>query len=177
MRMVLKTLALVVGLSFAVGNVRADSEKAPLDKLPNAVVESLKAKFPKAEMKEASKETTDGKTTFEVSIMDGKSKVDVNLKDDGTITGYEKAIEFKDLPKVVAATATAKYPKLTAKSVEMVYSVKDGKDTLEYYEAIYEIDGKTVELEILADGKLKPEEKKPEEKKPEEKKPEVKKDK
>jgi hypothetical protein len=48
--------------------------------------------------------------------------------------------------------------------VEEFYTVKDGKGTLAYYEVLFEIDGKDVELEILPDGKPKPEEKKEEKK-------------
>ena len=43
----------------------------PLDKLPKAVVEAVKKRFPKAEMIGAAKETEDGKTEYEVTIKDG----------------------------------------------------------------------------------------------------------
>ena len=125
-------------------------------KLPKAVADALKAKFPKGEVKSAEK----GKTHYEVTIKDGESKIDVNVTEDGTITGYEKTIGLKDLPKAVSKAVGDKYPKGTAKSAEVVYTVKDGKDTLEYYEVIVDVDGKSIEVEVLADGKLKPEEKK-----------------
>ena len=136
------------------------AEKVPLDKLPKAVADAVKAKFPKAELKGAEKGKKDGKTKYEVTVQDGASKIDVDVTEDGTITGYEKEVALKDLPKVVSEAVATKYPKGTPKSAEVVYTVKDGKDTLAYYEVIVDVDGKTVEVEVLADGKLKPEEKK-----------------
>ena len=161
-----KMLRLVVCAALAITTTGAwaEEEKVPLDKLPKAVAEAVKAKFPKAEMKEATKEKDGDKTTYEVSVMDGKLKVDVNVTESGTITGYEREIALADLPKAVAAAAAEKHPKGKAKNAEIVYTVKDGKDTLAYYEVFVEVDGKTVEVEILADGKLKPAEKKEEKK-------------
>ena len=58
--------------------VRADDEeKVALDKLPKTVVDAVKVRFPDAELKEASKETEKGKTTYEVGI--------VNKKDESTL--------------------------------------------------------------------------------------------
>ena len=128
--------------------------------LPMAVADAIKPKSPKADVTGATKGTTDGTTKYEAAIMDGESKIDVDVTEDGTITGYEKTIAPKDLPKAVSAAVTAKHPKGTAKSAEAVYAVKDGKDSLAYYEVMVEVDGKLVEVEVLADGKLKPEEKK-----------------
>ena len=64
-------LSLIVGIALTVLGafaVWADEEKVPLDKLPKAVVEAVKEKFPKAELVSASKEDENGKTVFEVSI-------------------------------------------------------------------------------------------------------------
>jgi hypothetical protein len=153
-------LLAVVGLTFGVTNLRAEDEKISLDKLPKAVVDAVKAKFPKAEMKSAMKEKEDGKITYEVTIADGETKVDVDVTEAGVITGFEKAVALKDLPKVITDAVAAKYPACKAKSGEVVYTIKDGKDVLSYYEVTVTVDGKDVELEILEDGKLKSEEKK-----------------
>ncbi len=134
----------------------AGEEKIALDKLPKAVTESIKKRFPKGEMASAVTETVDKKTTFEITLKDGGSRFDVNINDDGTITGFEKEVAIKDMPKAVVAAAVAKYPNAKQKKGEEVYKVADGKETLAYYEVIFEIDGKDVEVEVLADGKLKP---------------------
>ena len=152
-------LAAIVGMAVLASTGAWADEKVPLDKLPKAVAESVKAMFPKAEMKEAEKGTTDAKTKYEIKIKDGTSTIELNVTDAGVITDYEKEITLKDLPKAVADTVAAKHPGKTPKVVEEFYTVKDGKGTLAYYEVLFEIDGKDVELEILPDGKLKPEEK------------------
>ena len=148
-----------------------DEEKVPLDKLPKAIVDAVKKKFPKAELVEASKETENGKTEYEVSIKDGGKSIDVTLTADGTITGLEKEIDAKDLPKAVIDALESKYPKATYKTVEEVIAVKKGKETLEYYEVeLVTADNKTFEVEVTSNGKIKKTEEKKDEKKKDEKK-------
>ena len=65
-------------------------------------------------------------------------------------------VAIKDMPKTVVAAVVAKYPNAKQKKGEEVYKVADGKNTLAYYEVIFEIDGKHVEVEVFADGKLNP---------------------
>ena len=155
MRTMVQMLACAALALTAVG-ARADEEKVAPDKLPKAVADAMKVKFPKAEVTGATKEKDGDKTTFEVTVMDGKTKIDVNVSEDGTITGYEKAVALDDLPKAVSRAAAKEHPKGKAKNAEAVYTVKKGKDKLAYYEVFVEVDGKVVEVEILADGKLKP---------------------
>jgi hypothetical protein len=156
MRALLSAVVVLTCVAFA----QAGEEKVALDKLPKAVSESIKKRFPKGEMSSATKETEDKKTTYEVSLKDAGSNYDVNVNEDGTITGFEKEVAVKDMPKAVVAAAVAKYPTAKQKKGEEVYTVADGKETLAYYEVIFEIDGKDVEVEVLANGTLKPVEKK-----------------
>jgi uncharacterized membrane protein YkoI len=150
-----------------VSSVRADEEKVPLDKVPKAVLDAAKKRFPKAEVVGASKETEDGKTVYEIELKaDGKA-IDVTLTADGDITTIEQEIDEKDLPKAVADALAKKYPKAKFKEIEAVSAVKDGKEKIKHYELIVVVnDKKEVEVEILADGKItSEEEKKPEKKK------------
>lgn len=143
-----------------------DDEKVPLDKLPKAVVDAVKKKFPKAKLVEASKETENGKTEYEVSIMDGGKNIDVTLTPEGTILGLEKEIAAKDLPKAVIETLESKYPKATYKTIEEVISIKDGNETFEHYEVlVVTADKKSFEVELTKDGKIKKTEEKKDEKK------------
>jgi biopolymer transport protein ExbD len=140
--------------------VRADDEeRVPLDKVPKPVLEAVKKRFPKAEVKEASKETSgDKKMVFEVTLNEKGKNIDVTLTPDGKITLIEKEIDRKDLPKAVAETFDKKYPKATYKIVEEVVKVVDGKENLEYYEVLLvTADKKTFEVEVLPDGKFKSE--------------------
>jgi hypothetical protein len=155
MRTVNQWFCLLAGVAVMVAVAHAKSDKVPLDKLPKAVVDAVKAKFPKAEMKEASSEKDGDAVNYEVTISDEGTKIDVNAKSDGTITGYEKTTALTDLPKAITDAVAAKYPKGKSKNAETVYTVKDGKDTLAFYEVFVEVDGKVVEVEVLPDGKLK----------------------
>src|SRR5262245_22868924 len=91
--------------------VLADEEKVPLDKVPKAVLDAVKAKFPGAELTDASKESEDGKTVYEVTVKNKGQNIDVTLSADGTIRLMEKTIAAKDLPKKVTTAVEAKYPK------------------------------------------------------------------
>ena len=157
---------IAVALLVLVPRVRADEENVPLDKVPKAILEAVKKRFPKAEAKEASKETTDGKTVYEVTLKEDGKNIDVTLTPEGAITTIEKEIARKDLPKAVSDALEKKYPKATYKIVEEVITVKDGKETVAYFEALLVTDDKKmIEVEVLADGKIKAEtEKKGEEK-------------
>lgn len=173
-----KSLCVLAAALFALAAGRADEEKVPLDKMPAAIKDSVKKRFPKAEMVEGAKETDDaGKTVYEVEVKLGKRKIDVTLTPEGVITTIEQEMAAKDFPKAVTAAIEAKYPKSTIKFAEKVLQVKDGKETLDYYEALLmAADKKEYELEVAADGTIKKtEEKKPEgekgEKKPESKPP------
>jgi hypothetical protein len=161
MRAFLSLLALLTIGFFA--PARADEDKVPLDKLPKAVSQAVKKRFPKAELVEASKETEDGKTEYEVAIKDGGTKIDVTLTSDGTIVSLEKTIAAEDLPKVVIDLLESKYKKAKYKTIEEVIKVKDGKETLEHYEVLLVTeDKKTVELVVSVTAQItKTEEKKP----------------
>ena len=148
-------LALGVGM-VAVGGVRADEEKVPLDKLPKAVKEAVEKRFPKVEMTGASKEKDGDKVVYEVSLKKDGKNIDVTVTEAGAITLIEQELAFTDLPKAVARTFEEKYPKAEYKIVESVTKVADGKETRDYYEAkLVAADKKTWEVEVLPDGKLK----------------------
>ena len=63
---------------------RVPMEKVSLDKVPQAVRDAAKKRFPKAEMKEASKEVVDGKTTYEITFKANRKNIDVTLTPEGT---------------------------------------------------------------------------------------------
>ncbi len=140
--------------------VRADEEKVPLDKVPKAVLDAVKKRFPKATLVSAAKETEGGKTEYEVAIKDGETNMDVMLTSDGKITTIEKTISAKDLPTAVTDALKAKYPGAKYELVEEVIKVKDGTETLDFYEVhIATAEKKKIEVKIGKDGKIKGEEK------------------
>jgi hypothetical protein len=153
----------MVALIVLFAPVRADEEKVPLDKVPKAVLDAAKKRFPKAEMVGASKETENGKTVYEVELKLAGKTIDVTLTPEGVITLIEKQIDAKELPKAVTEALEKKYPKATYKIIEAVYAVKDGKDKLDFYEILLVTAAKKkIEVQVLPDGKIKAEENKPE---------------
>ena len=160
------TMALCAALACSAGAGRADEEKIAIDKLPKAVLETVKKRFPKAELIEAAKETDGDKVEYEITLKDGETKYDVMFSADGKITLIEKTIAAKDLPKVVADAVAEKFPKSTGNVYEEMTKVVDGKEVLAYYEVLLETaDKKMFEVEISPEGKILKTEEKKEEKK------------
>jgi hypothetical protein len=163
MRLFIPALMLggMLGLVALVRDGRADEEKIPLDKVPKAVLEAVKARFPDAKLLGAEIEKEGGKTVYEIAVKDRDQKIEVTLTPEGKIVSLEKQIAAKDLPKAVVEALEAKYPKATYKMIEELIEVKDGKDKLEGYEVLLvTAEKKTVEVVVAPDGKITPEEKK-----------------
>ena len=146
---ILKGVLALLGLSVATVPAWSDEQEIPLDKLPAAVVKSVKEKFPNGEIKKAEKEVEHGKTVFEVALKHEGHDVEVGLKEDGTILEIEKRIKEGDLPKDVSAALKAKYPKATFKKIE---EITKGEKTL--YEVVVVNNKKTREVVLDRSGKI-----------------------
>ncbi len=144
----------------------ADEETMPFDKLPQAVKDGFKKRFPDAKPTDAAKETENGKTMYEVTFKEKGKNMDITFTEAGVLTTIEKEIDKGDLPKAVTAALDKKYPGAKYKMVEEVIKVVAGKESTDYYEAELELaDKKVVEVEVLADGTIKKTEEKKDEKK------------
>jgi uncharacterized membrane protein YkoI len=142
-------------------SIRADEEKVPLDKVPKAVMDAVKARFPDADIKGAEKEKDGDKTIYEIEIVNKKDEIDVELTPDGDITEIEKEIAYKDLPKAVSKALEDKYPKAEFDEVEEVTKVEKKTEKLAFYEVqVKTADKKRVEVQVDPDGKILNEEKK-----------------
>jgi uncharacterized membrane protein YkoI len=145
----------LVGLLMVATTARAADEKISADKLPKTVVDAVKARFPGAELKGAEKEMEDGKTIYDVNLKHDGNNYEVAVTPEGKITGYEKEIAAKDMPKEASKALEDKYPGATLKLVEEVYKVTGKTEKLEYYEvALVTADKKKVEVHVAADGKI-----------------------
>ena len=144
---------------------RSEEESVVLEKVPKAVRDGVKARFPDAKATDASKETEDGKFVYEVTIKNKEQKIDVTLTPEGELLMIEAEIAKKDLPKVVAKALDEKYPKATYKIVEEINKVEKKKETLAYYEVLLETaDKHRREVQVSAEGKILMEENKDAEK-------------
>ena len=144
---------------------KAKAEKVSPDKLPKAVADAIKARFPKGEITSAEKEIEDGKTIYEVAIKYKGAKIEASFTPEGKFVEAEKTIDVKDLPKAVTDAIETKYPKATIMHAEEVTK----PDNFLGYEVVIETaDKKKFEIELDAKGKILQEESK--DKKPADKK-------
>jgi Putative beta-lactamase-inhibitor-like, PepSY-like len=151
---VLSAFGLVVVMALAASALaRADDgeEKVPIDKLPKAVTDALKEKFPKAELVEAVKVTEDGEVTYEVTVKHKKQELDVTLTPEGKIVQVEKEIEVKAVPKAVIDAVKKKYPKATIQGASEIS--KDDK-VAEYELDIVTKDKKNLYVTFDKEGKF-----------------------
>jgi uncharacterized membrane protein YkoI len=131
-------------------------KKVPLDKVPKAVLDAVKAKFEGAEIKGASTEKDGDKLVYEIQIVHKGHKADVSLTPEGKILSVEKEIKAADLPEKVAAAIKDKYPGAKIKLAEEVS--EGGKIKFE----VLLVKGDKSEAEVVfdPDGKVLKEEKK-----------------
>src|SRR6476660_3297428 len=97
--------------------VRGDEPK-DLDKIPKAVMDALKAKFPGAKIRKWTKETENNKVVYDIEFTqkNGK-KAEADIFENGTIENYEIEFDAKDLPKAVTEAVEKKYPNSKMKEV------------------------------------------------------------
>jgi Putative beta-lactamase-inhibitor-like, PepSY-like len=142
----------VVGLvAFGISVAEDKAEKVAPDKLPKAVADAIKARFPAGEITGAEKEKEDSKIVFDIELMEKGVKYEMDILEDGTVLEIEK--EIKDIPAAISKAVEAKYPKAKIVEVMEVNMVKDKKETPDHYELTIETDGKKMEVLVALDGK------------------------
>jgi Putative beta-lactamase-inhibitor-like, PepSY-like len=145
---------LSLGLLAAIGAVRADEETIGLKDLPKAVRAAVKSKFPEGKVIKAAKEEDEGKTIYEVVVEEEDAKIDVAVSAKGKILEVERTIEPKELPKAVAATLKAKYPKAKIKKAERVVKYEEDEEE-KFFEVLLASKGnEDVEVKLSAKGKI-----------------------
>jgi uncharacterized membrane protein YkoI len=127
------------------------AEKLSQDKLPKAVADAIKARFPGGKITGAEKETEDGKVVYDIELTSGGLKYEMDIHADGTIIEVEK--EIKDVPTAITKAVEGKYPKAKIVEVMEVNKVEGKKETPIHYEVTIEVDGKKSEVIVSLDGK------------------------
>lgn len=126
-------------------------ESVALDKVPKAIIDAVKAKFPKAELVSGgTEEGDDGKTVYEISIKDQGTNIDVTLTTDAKIIEVEKEIAADKINKEVKKTLDTEYPKATIKKAEEITK----GDTVAFEFLLETADKKVVEVKIDPKGKI-----------------------
>ena len=135
---------------------RAEDEPKDLDKIPKAVMNALKAKFPGAKIHKWTKETENGKVVYDIEFKQQNGrKAEADIFEDGTIQNFEKEFDAKDLPKAVTAAVEKKYPKAKMKEVMEITDIKDKKEVHGGFEIVLETaEKKEVEVTVSKEGKI-----------------------
>ena len=102
------TIVLMCSMGPAFG---ADPEIIPYDKLPEKVKEAVKAKYPDWKVVGVEKTVEDGETTFDVEFAVKGKTIEVTFTEEGMIEEIRKEITLADLPKLVSAALSKKYPR------------------------------------------------------------------
>jgi uncharacterized membrane protein YkoI len=144
----------VAGVAFLVTVARAEDKKIPLDKVPQKIMDTIKTRFPGADVSSVEKENEGGKVVYDVELKHKGRKYEMDIEENGTIIEIEKEVAAKDLPKAALKTLQAKYPNATIKEIMEVNKVKGKQEIPDHYEVnIVTADMKKLEVEISLDGK------------------------
>jgi uncharacterized membrane protein YkoI len=145
---------LLAGFAFA-SVAKAQEAEIPVDQVPKAVIDSSRAKFPGARIREAARETEDGKTVFELALTHDGKKMDVTFQENGTLVVVESEVAESEVPAVVLQAVNGKYPGAKIGLVESVKKGPDVKKVADYYEFhLTTKDKKSVEAEVDSRGKI-----------------------
>jgi hypothetical protein len=125
------------------------------DQIPQKVMDALKAKFPEPKINKWTKEQEGESIIYDFEFTQGGHRFEADIREDGTIHNWEKAITDKDLPEAVRNIVNKKYPSSKLKEIMEITAVVKGKDQLEGYEIVLKnSDKEQIEVTITPDGKV-----------------------
>ena len=147
----MKTVCAVLSVAMAIIVTRAASAqevRIKSSEVPGSVLAAAAKTFPKAQLKGWEKETKDGKTLFEVSMVEGTTRRQASFAVDGTFVESEEVVAVASVPRAVSDAVRSKYPKARIHSAE---KITRGSDT--EYEIGLKNSAKK-EVLVSADGKI-----------------------
>jgi hypothetical protein len=148
---VLAALLLLVSAAHA----QEKKDKLDLDKIPRKVMDTLKAKFPKAAIDKWTKEKEGNDVVYDIEFKQEGRRFEADIKEDGTLVNWEREVKASDVPDAAKNAVEKRYPKATWKVIMEVIDIKDGKDTPGGFEITLDTaDKKEVEVVVTADGKI-----------------------
>jgi hypothetical protein len=153
----LSIIGVVVGFIASGANAqdKKEADKPDVSKIPKAVMDALKERFPNAEIRKWTKEKEKDTVVYDIEFKEKGRACEADIKEDGTYINFEKAIKAKDLPKPVVDAIEKKYPKATMKEIMEETEVKGKSEKLSAYEVVLTTaDSKEVEVRLSPDGKI-----------------------
>lgn len=149
-------VAVLAGLMLLWASASAQqTDQSDLHQIPQQVMDALKAKFPESNIEKWTKEKEGEIVIYDFEFTQGGHKFEADIKEDGIIHNWEKAIAVKDLPKAVRNTVNKKYPSAKLTEIMEITAVIEGKDQLEGYEIVLKTsDKEKIEVTVAPDGKI-----------------------
>jgi hypothetical protein len=143
------TIATVLGITACVSANEEKDEDVSMDKVPQAVKDTLKQYASESNVKKVEKSDEDGVEAFEFDITQGTHSYELAITPDGKFNGTEEDVQLSDMPEAAQAALKAQAGddgKLSGfeKAVD-----KNNKTT---YEADIKKNGKKFEVAVDADG-------------------------
>jgi len=162
MRGIMGGVSVIAGIALVmVATASQADEKAGKiapDKLPQKIKDSIKERFPGAEVTGAEKENENGQIMYDIELKHEGRKYEMDIKEDGTIVEIEKEIASKDVPEAITKAVKKKFPTGTIKGIMEVNKVTGKEEKPIHYEVTIETDGKKKEVVVSLDGKTVKEE-------------------
>jgi outer membrane lipoprotein-sorting protein len=143
-------------------------ENIAIEKLPKAVTESAKKRFPKTELRGAvfarpgSEWLRPGekRELYLLDLKNGNLHIALWITPNGAITEIVNEIKAVDLPKEVKQCLDKNYPGETVQEVNELFKVKEGKETLESIKVFLSTAANSTRVLLFSpEGKLLKEEK------------------
>jgi uncharacterized membrane protein YkoI len=144
------------------GGFKLTRIEKPAVKLPDPVIRTFQATFPKAQVTKLDVDEENGVTVYDIEFKDGKVEKETDITVDGTMLEFTVVISAKEVPPTAmkAVRAAAKGAKLgRIERVEISYETKDGKAVrldkpVTHYAVEIVKDGKTSEVVVTPDGSV-----------------------
>jgi hypothetical protein len=129
-------------------------DKLTLERIPKAVMDALKSRFPKAEIHKWTKAKEGDVVVYDIEFKENGRACEADIEENGTYINYERAIEAKGLPQAVLAAIEKRHPKATLKEIMEETEVRGKDERLSAYEVVLVTAEKEgVELRLSPDGK------------------------
>ncbi len=142
-------IALLWGVVPAPAHAAEKGEEAGV-KAPEAVMTAFHKAYPKATIRDISKEIKDSTTYYEIESMDGAQRRDLLYRADGTVFEIEEAMKTADLPAKVTAALSEKFPTGKLHKAERIT-----RGAVIEYEVLLENGEQNVEVLLDAGGTVK----------------------
>ena len=147
--------AIALGLCFLAIAAAFAQDEPDLNTIPKVVMDGLLAKFPKAEIHQWTQEKEGDLVIYDFEFKQEGWKFEADVKEDGSIFNWERAIKAQALPEVVKKAVEMRYPKAELEEIMEITAVTEGKEALEGYEIVLKTaDKKDVEVTVAPDGKI-----------------------